>query len=151
MAGITRKARPGHGRHCRLFPSCARGGTMVARRQNGGRLRMGSVIVGRLLAAALALLLPGAAWAQQEVPGARDFPLIKRYEGSKLVGYDARAFDGFKLVTGKLKIGDNGMAAYDQAKPVEGRHTRLLYLAPPQRSPLEIFRNYQQDLSDKGF
>jgi len=104
-----------------------------------------------LIAAALALLLPGAAWAQQEVPGARDFPLIKRYEGSKLVGYDARAFDNFKLLTGKLKLGDNGMAAYDQAKPVEGRHTRLLYLAPPQRSPLEIFRNYQQDLAEKGF
>ena len=45
------------------------------------------------------LLLSGAgAVAQQEVPGARDFPLIKRYEGSRLVGYDARPYDAVKLI-----------------------------------------------------
>ena len=36
-------------------------------------------------------------------------------------------------------------------REVEGRHTRLLYLAPPQRSSLEVFRNYEDDLAAKGF
>lgn len=89
--------------------------------------------------------------AQPEVPGARDFPLVKRYEGSRLVGYDARAFDAFKLLLGKLKIDDNGQVALGPAKPIEGRHTRLLYLAPPGRSSLEVFRNYESDLAAKGF
>jgi len=89
--------------------------------------------------------------AQSEVPGARDFPLIKRYEGSRLIGSDIKAFDSFKLLLGKLKLGDNGYAAIDASRTVEGKHTRLLYLAPPQRSSLEVFRNYETDLAAKGF
>lgn len=107
------------------------------------------LVVGVLLAAAL--LLSATAAAQQEVPGAKDFPLIKRYEGSRLIGYDSRAFDSFKLLVGKLKLSDGGQATYDAVREVEGRHTRLLYLAPPQRSSLEVFRNYEDDLAAKGF
>jgi OOP family OmpA-OmpF porin len=98
-----------------------------------------------------AMLLPTAAIAQPEAAGAKDFPLIKRYEGSRLIGYDSRAFDAFKLLLGKLKLGDDGQARFDAAKEVEGRHTRLLYLAPPGRSSLEVFRNYEADLAAKGF
>ena len=103
------------------------------------------------LLAAFSCLLPGMAGAQPEAAGAKDFPLIKRYEGSRLIGYDMRAFDAFKLLLGKLKLGDSGQAAFDAAKEVEGRHTRLLYLAPPGRSSLEVFRNYEADLAAKGF
>src|SRR5687767_721936 len=104
----------------------------------------------RTIALAATLLWSAGAAAQQEVPGAKDFPLIKRYEGSRLIGYDSRAFDSFKLVLGKLKS-EGGYAAYDAVREVEGRHTRLLYLAPPQRSSLEVFRNYEADLAAKGF
>ena len=103
------------------------------------------------LVVVVALLLPTSAVAQPEVAGAKDFPLIKRYEGSRLVGYDSRAFDTFKLLLGKLKLGENGQAGFDAVKEVEGRHTRLLYLAPPRRSSLEVFRNYEADLAAKGF
>jgi outer membrane protein OmpA-like peptidoglycan-associated protein len=102
--------------------------------------------------AALALLLfATAAAAQPEVAGARDFPLIKRYEGSRLIGYDTRPFDEFRLLLGKLRMSDAGSAAYGEARQVQGRHTRLLYLAPAQRSALEVFRNYESDLAAKGF
>lgn len=104
----------------------------------------------RTIALAATFLLAAGAAAQQEVAGAKDFPLIKRYEGSRLIGYDSRAFDSFKLLLGKLKSQD-GYAAYDAVREVEGRHTRLLYLAPPQRSSLEVFRNYEGDLAAKGF
>ena len=104
----------------------------------------------RTIAFAATLLWSAVAAAQQEVPGAKDFPLIKRYEGSRLIGYDSRAFDLFKLLLGKLKS-EGGYAAYDAVREVEGRHTRLLYLAPPQRSSLEVFRNYEADLAAKGF
>jgi outer membrane protein OmpA-like peptidoglycan-associated protein len=103
------------------------------------------------LVAACVTLVSIAAVAQQEVPGARDFPLIKRYEGSRLIGYDTRAFDSFKLLLGKLKMNDSGQPVVDANRAVEGRHTRLLYLAPPQRSSLEVFRNYEADLAAKGF
>ena len=97
------------------------------------------------------LLLPAAAAAQPEAADARDFPLIKRYEGSRLIGYDSRAFDTFKLLLGKLKVNDKGQTEVDAVKEVEGRHTRLLYLAPQGGSSLEVFRNYEADLAAKGF
>lgn len=100
---------------------------------------------------AIALLLSVSATAQPEVAGARDFPLIKRYEGSRLIGYDSRPFDTVKLLLGKPKLGDNGQPAVDAVRELEGRHTRLLYLAPPERSSLEVFRNYESDLAAKGF
>lgn len=103
------------------------------------------------LALASMLLVSAGASAQPEVAGAKDFPLIKRYEGSRLIGYERRPFDSFKLLLGKLRLGDNGQARYDSAREVEGRHTRLLYLAPPGRSSLEVFRNYAADLAAKGF
>jgi OOP family OmpA-OmpF porin len=97
------------------------------------------------------VLLSASASAQQEVPGATDFPLIKRYEGSRLIGYDSRQFDAFKLLLGKLKLADTGQPTYDAVQEVEGRHSRLLYLAPPQRGSLEVFRNYEDELTTKGF
>jgi OmpA-OmpF porin, OOP family len=100
---------------------------------------------------ATTLLWSMDAAAQPEVAGAKDFPLIKRYEGSRLIGYDGRAFDAFKLLLGKLKLGDDGQPAFDAVREVEGRHTRLLYLAPPGRSSLEVFHNYESDLAAKGF
>ena len=103
-----------------------------------------------VILAATLLWSVGAA-AQPEVAGAKDFPLIKRYEGSRLIGYDSRSFDTVKLLLGKLKLGDNGQPAFDAVREVEGRHTRLLYLAPPERSALEVFRNYESDLAAKGF
>jgi OOP family OmpA-OmpF porin len=107
------------------------------------------LVAGLVLAGVLLLSAPAA--AQQEVPVAREFALIKRYEGSRLIGYDSREFDAFKLLLGKLKLSDAGQAAFDAVQEVEGRHTRLLYLAPPQRSSLEVFRNYEDDLAAKGF
>ena len=98
-----------------------------------------------------ALLLSAGAVAQQEAAGAKDFPLIKRYEGSRLIGYDTRAFDTVKIIASKLTLGDNGQPAMDAVRELEGRHTRLLYLAPTGRSSLEVFRNYENELAAKGF
>jgi len=103
------------------------------------------------LVLAVALLLSAGAAAQPEVPGAKDFPLIKRYEGSRLIGYDSRAFDEFKLLLGKLARGDDGRLVPEAVRQLAGRHTRLLYLAPPGRSSLEVFRNYEAELAAKGF
>jgi len=104
-----------------------------------------------IVALAAATLLSAAAGAQQEAAGARDFPLIKRYEGSRLIGYDSRPFDAVKIIVGKLNLAENGQPAVDTVRTLEGRHTRLLYLAPPQRSALEVFRNYENELAAKGF
>jgi outer membrane protein OmpA-like peptidoglycan-associated protein len=98
-------------------------------------------------AAVSLLLLCGAAFAA-DVPGSKDSPLLKRYEGSEIIGYDYRGFDQFHLITGPLKNYD---LPPDPSTKVTGKHTRILYVAPPERSPLEVFHNYAQELEKDGY
>lgn len=98
-------------------------------------------------AAVSILLLCGAAFAA-DVPGSKDSPLLKRYEGSEIIGYDYRGFDQFHLITGPLKNYD---LPPDPSTKVTGKHTRILYVAPPERSPLEVFHNYALELEKDGY
>ncbi|MBE1426159.1 outer membrane protein OmpA-like peptidoglycan-associated protein [Desulfomicrobium macestii] len=95
-----------------------------------------------------AMLLSGGATLAADVPGSKDSPLLKRYEGSEIIGYDYRGFDQLHLITGPLK-------SYDlppgPSTKVTGKHTRILYVAPPERSPLEVFHNYAKELEQDGY
>jgi outer membrane protein OmpA-like peptidoglycan-associated protein len=37
-----------------------------------------------------------------------------------------------------------------ESKTLEGAYTRLVYLVPPNRSPLEVLRNYQEQVQSQG-
>ena len=85
--------------------------------------------------------------AERDAKGAQDHPLIKRFAGSWLYGYKSVDWDQAAFPT--------SMVLQDRrwAKPliVEGRITREFYMAPVGKSPLEVFRNYQQALTAAGF
>jgi len=83
-----------------------------------------------------------------DVDGASDHPLIKRYEGSDIIGYRTSAFGEFDIATGPHRSFD---ATLTERQTVEGALTRILYAAPEGRSTLEVFRNYRTELTDKGF
>lgn len=76
---------------------------------------------------------------------AQEHPLLTRYPGSRVESNTSKEFAQYKLVT-----------AFDQktntfsGPTVEGKVTRLIYGNPAQRSPLEIFRNYQSALAQAG-
>jgi outer membrane protein OmpA-like peptidoglycan-associated protein len=74
-----------------------------------------------------------------------DHPLLSRYPGSKITDTTVKDFDSYTLVVG---LKPDGMA-FDGQK-VEGRLTRLVYENPPDRSTLEIFRNYREALAAAG-
>ncbi len=108
------------------------------------------------------LLMPGHAMADATVPArdianARDNPLLRRYEGSFIVDYAQKAFDELELPLGPLKevpgkrdANSNILYAPEHAKAVEGRLTRIVYVAPAGRSPLEVMSNYQEEIAGKG-
>ncbi len=76
-------------------------------------------------------------------PGGRDNPIVSRYAGSILVMYGDDDFGSAQLVVlekDKLAL-----------RPVEGRISNRIYLAPKGSSPLAVFRNYQQALASAGF
>ncbi len=93
----------------------------------------------------------------KDEPGSRDLPLLKRYEGSFIVNYEQKAFDVIRFplspllkVPGKTDSQNNELIQAKKSKVVEGRYTRLIYLAPAERSPLEVIRNYVDELSAMG-
>lgn len=116
-----------------------------------------------LAAAALAALLtPHLAIADatiptQDIPNARDNPLLRRYDGSFIVDYAQTAFDEFELPTSALKevpdrtdAKNNRVFAPERALALEGRKTRIVYVVPAQRSSLEVMSNYQEEIVARG-
>ncbi len=94
----------------------------------------------------------GADPITSDISGAKDNPLLKRYEGSIIFQYSQKEFDEYSIALGKAlnpAISDGKKTEKEQA--VEGRVTRISYLAPMGRSTLEVFRNYENELKAKGF
>ncbi len=85
--------------------------------------------------------------AQVDVKGGRDHPLVQRFDGSWMIGYKASEWEQARFPTG-MAVKDG---KWVEAASVEGRVTKAIYVAPAGKSPLEIFRNYEQALVAAGF
>lgn len=121
------------------------------------------IVAGGLLSLASlapAILTPALADATiptKDIAGARDNALAKRYEGSFIVSYDRQAFTDFNVplsklepVAGQRDRMNNRVFKPKQAAEVEGARTRIAYLLPADRSPLEVLRNYQDVVKAAG-
>jgi len=89
--------------------------------------------------------------------GSKDSPILKRYEGSFIVAYERKSFDELVLplspleeVADKRDRHNNRVFEPKQKKALEGVRTRIVYLIPENRSPLEVLRNYQEEIKGKG-
>jgi hypothetical protein len=82
-----------------------------------------------------------------DLEGSKDHPLLKRYEGSEIIKYEHRKYDGLTIALGKARSSSELV----EARTVEGAITRLTYKVPPGRSSLEVIRNYQKELQSLGF
>jgi OOP family OmpA-OmpF porin len=94
----------------------------------------------------LGLSAPFAAGQDQDVEGSKDHPLISRYPGSYITNYFTKEFDDFTLPLSKTN--DQKFA---KNQHLEGKVTRIAYVAPHGRSVLEVFRNYQGALKKAAF
>lgn len=105
----------------------------------------------RIVVAACILLTGVVGALAQDIKGSRDHPLLPRYEGSEIARYETQEFAGYRLLNAPAKnyggIGKNPASTL----PLEGKLTRLTYRAPADRSALEVFRNYEKVLKEKGF
>ncbi len=87
-------------------------------------------------------------WNAKDVSGSQDHPLIHRFAGSWLVGYQQIGFDA---TTVPSRFGLEGMNELINPLTVEGKITRLLYLAPPGKRPYEVQKNYVAALKVAGY
>jgi outer membrane protein OmpA-like peptidoglycan-associated protein len=106
----------------------------------------------------------GLAYADATIPtkdedGSRDHPLLKRYEGSLIVNDETKAYDELTVPLSTLKLTEdeedrdaynNRVVKADNTLQLEGAYTRLIYIVPEGRSPLEVMRNYQQEIKSSG-
>jgi len=81
----------------------------------------------------------------KDVAGSHDHPIVSRFRGSVIAGYQVQDYDRVDLPMGKYAHGKVPTEA------VEGRITRIFYIAPAGKSALEVFRNFQQALANAGF
>ena len=73
--------------------------------------------------------------------GKTDHPLVKPYEGSKIYSKDVKEFDEYNVFKGW----DKATKKYN-TQTLEGKITGIRYKNPPERSVLELYRNYQSAL-----
>ncbi|TCO74897.1 OmpA family protein [Chromatocurvus halotolerans] len=110
------------------------------------------MMIRKLLAVLLALVFAPSGWAQDwcsDVAGA-DHPQVPRYDGSCRIAHVERAYDEVMLPLGPA-VEQDGAWVPEQRETLEGKSTRLMYLAPEGRSSLEVFRNYERSLAARGF
>lgn len=92
----------------------------------------------------LAALVSSTAFAgpglYQERKGAKDHPLVSRFQHAILHNYGVMNFEQVKVPTSKTA-----------AETVEGKVFNYFYVVPVDRSALEVYRNYKAALETSGF
>lgn len=94
------------------------------------------------------LLLAAISAGAADFKGSKDHPLIKRFAGAEIIGYDYRKFDEYKIQT--TPFVDNNKTK-EPLKTIEGAVTRIWYEIPGDNSSAEVFGNYVNDLNAAGF
>lgn len=104
-------------------------------------LRLGLALLGCLASLAQAADLPGSA----------DHPLLPRYQDAEIIGYAQEAFRDVQLLKAPATQPGGLAKNRESTLAAEGAFTRIIYRAPAERSPLEVLRNYEQALGERGF
>ncbi|HED13082.1 MAG TPA: DUF4892 domain-containing protein [Gammaproteobacteria bacterium] len=87
----------------------------------------------------------------EDIKGSSDHSEVGRFTGSEIIGYSYKDFNEYLLPEGEAVEGKDGKYYYAKSETVEGKVTRILYVAPEEASVAEVFRNYQKQLERKGF
>lgn len=107
-----------------------------------------------ILVALVSFLAVGSNVLAQDIPGAKDHPAFGRYKESVIFQYSTQDYAAYKLALGKAlnpAAESSQGRSIEKEETIEGRLTRISYLAPAGRSGVEVFRNYQRELAGRGF
>ena len=96
-----------------------------------------------ILALCLMITTPSETFGQ-DARGSADHPIITRYPGQMITRYEMKEFDQYNLVLGIARNRPSDV------RQLEGKVTRIMYKNPPNRSTLEILRNFENALRRSG-
>jgi OmpA-OmpF porin, OOP family len=114
-------------------------------------MRREAMLIGLILVFGL---VPGAAVLGQDIKGARDHPLVRRFPGAAIVQYEKRSSAQYTVPTGPLIKWDYARAQPDfggKKLDLEGEVTRITYVVPRGASAAGVFRGYKSELVARGF
>jgi len=113
---------------------------------------MNTLLIRTLLLGALCLATVANATEvpSKDAKGLKDPPGLPRFTGSALFMVEAVDYDELKLPAAVVTSKDNVLSAA-RTVAAAGQRWRLMYRIPDGRSPIEVVRNYQQQLTAKGF
>ena len=80
--------------------------------------------------------------------GSADFPGIGRFEGSEIEFYEVENYGSTTMASGPVL---KAPGAARTALIVEGAVTRIVYKVPQGASALEVFRNFENRITEAGF
>jgi outer membrane protein OmpA-like peptidoglycan-associated protein len=107
--------------------------------------------VQQAIAALVVLATAASTFAQaptdDPMKGGSDHPLVSRFPGARLVGYAQLPYDEVRIPAGPSPDLSKG---FEKTFTIEGKLTRLAYHFPPDRSAVEVFRNYQAAIGRAG-
>jgi len=95
------------------------------------------------------VLWAGVLWAQYE--NVQDHPALTRYAGSRVAHYEVRQFDEYYILLGPIRGSSDKDIERANSKKLEGKVTKFLYVAPKDRSALEVYKNYERALKQAGY
>lgn len=106
-----------------------------------------------LLTLSLVVLAPTVSAQRKptELSGAKDPALLSRYAGATLQNAASESFASVRIPAGPGRAGADGQLQFDQSSTVEGQVSAYFYILPKERTALEVYRNYQQALTQAGF
>ncbi len=86
--------------------------------------------------------------AARDIDGATDHPMVSRYPSSYISFNQNEEFNDYQLPVSPAPRKSRNTQEFEL---LHGKLTRLSYDLPHDRSSLEVFKNYRDELSDTGF
>ena len=93
------------------------------------------------------ILLSPLSFAQSDIEGSKDHPLITRYPGSHILYYDEQDYSTYSIATGPV----TGYKMISEWLDVEGKFTRIYYELEDNTTITQIYVNYQKAMEKAGF
>jgi outer membrane protein OmpA-like peptidoglycan-associated protein len=91
------------------------------------------------------------AFLAKDLPGAGDHPLVGRYKDSVLLARTEKAFDEIKLPSGPAEGKSySSNKKFSSIVTAQGKVTRMIYVAQPGRSSLEVMTNIIDAVAARG-
>jgi OOP family OmpA-OmpF porin len=103
-------------------------------------------VIDRIIASAIFFGLSSLACATTgDVKGGQDHPLVSRFAGSTIIGYQAVAYDEVALPLGAVQ--GSGFA---RTLGTKGTTTRIIYASPNDKTSAEVMANYRDAIERGG-